>query len=175
MTLVIIYPPQILKSQQQKALCICLQGVSTKELVCEPFCGCLVCYPSEQVKSQLTYPTTPAAQLLYLPNYLIFPFSRPARLLNLPKYLICHSITKSQVVGWKMGRETRAACLNSSKDKDKDRMTQAACLNSSLIEMNALLRTSNNQLGPILSNDQVGIRCSNLTFTSDSLFLLFLF
>ena len=136
----------------------------------------------------MTYPTTPAAQLLYLPNYLIFPFSRPARLLNLPKYLICHSITKSQVVGWKMGRETRAACLNSDKDKDKmtqaaclksskdkDRMTQGACLNSSLIEMNALLRTSNNQLGPILSNDQVGIRCSNLTFTSDSLFLLFLF
>ena len=121
----------------------------------------------------MTYPTTPAAQLLYLPKYLIFPFSRPARLLNLPKYLICHSITKSQVVGWKMGRETRAACLNSSKDKD--RMTQAACLNSSLIEMNALLRTSNNQhrLGPILSNDQVGIRCSNFKFTSESLFLFF--
>ena len=134
----------------------------------------------------MTYPTTPAAQLLYLPKYLIFPFSRPARLLNLPKYLICHSITKSQVVGWKMGRETRAACLNFSKDKDrmtqavclnkdKDGMTQAACLNSSLIEMNALLRTSNNQqrLGPILSNDQVGSRCSNFKFTSDSLFPFF--
>ena len=64
-----------------------------------------------------------------------------------------------------MGRETRAACLNSSKDKDKDRMTQGACLNSSLIEMNALLRSSNNQhrLGPILSNDQVG-NCSNFEF-----------
>ena len=118
----------------------------------------------------MTYPTTPNTQSLYLPNYLIFPFGQSARLLNLPKYLICHSITKSQVVGWKMGRETRAACLNSSKDKD--RMTQAACLNSSLIEMNALLRTSNNQLGPILSNDQVGIRCSYFEFPSDSLFLL---
>ena len=129
------------------------------------------------MKSQLIYPTTPAAQLLYLPNYLIFPFSRPARLLNLPKYLICHSITKSQVVGWKMGRETRAACLNSSKDKDKDRMTQAACLNSSLIEMNALLRTSNNQhrLGPILSNDQVGICCSAFEFPSEPPFFSFFF
>ena len=75
-----------------------------------------------------------------------------------------------------MGRETRAACLNSSKDKVKDRITRAACLNSSLIEMNALLRTSNNQhrLSPILSNDQVGIRCSNFKFTLDSPFLLFL-
>jgi len=93
------------------------KGVSTKELVCEPFCGCLVCYPSEQV------------------------------------------------VGWKMGRETRAACLNSSKDKDKDRMTQAACLNSSLIEMNALHRTNNNQhrLGPILSNDQLAAAATEVT------------
>ena len=123
----------------------------------------------------MTYPTTPDDQSLYFPNYLIFPFGLSARLLNLPKYLICHSITQSQVVGWKMGRETRAACLNSSKDKDKDRMTQAACLNSSLIEMNALLRTSNDQqrLGPILSNDQVGIRCSYFEFPSDSLFLFF--
>ena len=74
-----------------------------------------------------------------------------------------------------MGRETRSACLNSSKDKDKDRMTQAACLNSSLIEMNALLRTSNNQhrLGPILSNDQVGICCSAFEFPSEPPFFSF--
>ena len=26
-----------------------LQGSETKELNCEPFCGCLVCYPAEQV------------------------------------------------------------------------------------------------------------------------------
>jgi len=73
----------------------------TKEqLTCEPFCGCLVCYPAEQV------------------------------------------------VGWSMGRETRNACLSSS-----------------LIETNALLRTSRQQheLSSVVSPVQLAAAATEVT------------
>ena len=103
-----------------------MNEIRLTETECEPFCGCMACYPTGQV--------------IFPPPTLLLLCARD----KTPREPVMQNYTSFiipfyQVVGWSMGRETRHACLPSSViDSHAQLKTQLVGCGSSLLTDNQI-------------------------------------